>query len=99
MRPYSPLVRLWERGTQLIRVQPLGTESLEQARFFRAQLQQGKHALLPSPHLSPSLPPRRRGGYGVRKGRFRRLLKPMLQHFKSVGARLPSLTLWERGWG
>jgi len=45
----------------LIRVQPLGTESLERARFFRAQLQQGKHALLPSPPVSPSPARRERG--------------------------------------
>jgi len=27
------------------------------------------------------------------------MLKRTLQHFKQVSARLPSPTLWERGWG
>jgi hypothetical protein len=43
--------------------------------------------------------PRPRCDYGVRKRSFRLMLKLTLQHSKSVGARLPSPTLWERGWG
>ena len=43
--------------------------------------------------------PRPRCDYGVRKRSFRLMLKLTLQHSKSVGARLPSPTAWERGWG
>jgi len=42
---------------------------------------------------------RARGAYGVRKRSFRLMLKLTLQHSKQVRARLPSPTLWERGWG
>ena len=40
---------------------------------------------------------RPRCDYGVRKRSFRLMLKLTLQHSKSIGARLPSPTLWERG--
>jgi hypothetical protein len=38
------------------------------------------------------------GGY-VRRAGFRPMLKLTLQHSKSVGAQIPSPTLWEMGWG
>jgi hypothetical protein len=53
---------------------------------------------VPSPPLSPS-PAGGRGGLWSAEAKLPPTLKLTLQHSKQVSARLPSPTLWERGWG
>ncbi len=52
------------------------------------------------PHpLCPPLPQGGRGGLWSAEAQLPSTLKLPLQHSRQVSARLPSPTLWERGWG
>jgi hypothetical protein len=83
---------------ELTRVQRLSVQFSGWAQFSSASAV-GQTRLVA---LTPFFPLSREageGGYGVRKRSFRPMLKLTLQHSKSVGAQIPSPTLWEMGWG
>jgi hypothetical protein len=83
--PPSPATRGWG-------------SSCRGARTVRPCFAFGVPAYLPSPPVSPS-PASGRGGLWSAEAKLPPTLKLTLQHSKQVSARLPSPTMWERGWG
>jgi hypothetical protein len=83
---------------ELIRVHRFGTESLSQGRFSPRGRERVGAPFCPHP-LCPPLPRGGRGGLWSAEAKLPPTLKLTLQHSKQVSARLPSPTLWERGWG
>jgi hypothetical protein len=67
-------------------------------RFDTESLRQTGAPYCPHP-LCPPLPRGGRGGLWSAEAKLPPTLKRALQHSKGLGARLPSPTLWERGWG
>ena len=82
----------------LVRVHRFGTESLRQGRFSPRGRERVGAPCCPHP-LCPPLPRGGRGGLWSAEARLPPTLKLTLQHSKHVRVRLPSPTLWERGWG